>query len=217
MDYAAARTAMVEGQVRTNDVTDRALQAALRAVPRELFAPKSKRSLAYGDLDLPIAEGRWLLRPRDLSKLIQALAITPDDVVLDLACGRGYSTAVLAHLAEMVVGVEAEDGLVERASDALNTVGVSNAAVVKGDIKAGAPDQGPFNAIFVNGAVEEVPAAWLDQLADGGRLGVVVREAGVGRATVFTRAGGAVGSRVMFECATPLLPGFARPKAFTFG
>lgn len=93
MDFAAARATMVESQVRTNDVTNHALQAALRTVPRELFAPKSKRTLAYGDLDLPIADDRWLMRPRDLSKLIQALAITPDDVVLDLACGRGYSTA----------------------------------------------------------------------------------------------------------------------------
>jgi protein-L-isoaspartate(D-aspartate) O-methyltransferase len=88
---------------------------------------------------------------------------------------------------------------------------------VKADLKAGAPDQGPFDVIFVNGAVELVPETWFAQLADGGRLGVVVRERGVGRATVFTRAGGAVGSRVVFDCATPLLPGFARPKAFDFG
>lgn len=216
MDFEAARAAMVEGQVRTNDVTDRALQAALRVTPRELFAPKSKRALAYADIDLALGEDRWLMRPRDMAKLIQALGVEPQDVVLDVACGRGYSTAVLAHLANMVVGVESHDGLIEKATESLGAVGVTNAAVVKADVRAGAPDQGPFNAIFVNGAVEEVPAAWLDQLADGGRLGVVVREGGVGRATVFTRAGGAVGSRVVFDSAAPLLPGFERPKAFAF-
>lgn len=217
IDYAAARRAMVEGQVRVNDVTDRALQDALREVPRELFTPRTRRQLAYCDIDLAISAERWLMRPRDFAKLVQALEIAPDDVVLDVACGRGYSCAVLARLAAMVVGLELSDDLIERACEALDGLGVTNAAVVKGDLRAGVPDQGPFDAVFVNGAVEIVPDAWLAQLADGGRLGVVVRENGVGRATVFTRAGGVVGSQVAFDCAAPLLPGFERPKSFTFG
>ena len=216
-DFAAARRAMVDGQVRVNDVTDRDLQTALLQTPRELFAPKAKRALAYGDVDLAIDESRWLMRPRDFAKLVQALEVTKDDVVLDIACGRGYSSAVLARLAAMVVGLETSDAVVAKASEALDAADVTNAAVVKGELKAGVPDQGPFNVIFVNGAVEVVPDAWLAQLADGGRLGVVVRENGVGRATVFTRAGGVVGGRIIFDCATPLLDGFERPKAFTFG
>jgi protein-L-isoaspartate(D-aspartate) O-methyltransferase len=217
IDYAAARRAMLEGQVRVNDVTDRALQNALAVLPRELFAPKSKRSLAYSDVDLALSPERVLMRPRDFAKLVQALDLDKGDITLDVACGRGYSCAVLARLAAMVVGLESDPEMIEKAEEALNEVGVTNAAVVKGDLKAGVPDQGPYDVIFVNGAVEVVPDAWLAQLADGGRLGVVVRDVGVGRATVFTRAGGVVGSRVVFDCATPVLPGFERPKAFSFG
>jgi protein-L-isoaspartate(D-aspartate) O-methyltransferase len=217
IDYAAARRAMLEGQVRVNDVTDRELQNAIAEVPRELFVPKLKRPLAYGDIDLPVAPDRWLMRPRDFAKLVQALEVAKDDVVLDIACGRGYSSAVLARLAAMVVGLESSDAAIEKAEEALGAAGVVNAAIVKADLKAGVPDQGPYDVIFVNGAVEIVPDAWLSQLADGGRLGVVVEERGVGRATVFTRAGGVVGSRIAFDCATPVLPGFERPRAFDFG
>jgi protein-L-isoaspartate(D-aspartate) O-methyltransferase len=217
IDYAAARHAMLEGQVRVADVTDRALQNALLEIPRELFAPKSNRALAYGDYDLPIAPDRVLMRPRDFAKLVQALDIQKSDIVLDIACGRGYSCAVLARLASMVVGLESSQDMAAKASEALEATGVTNAVVVTGELKAGAPDQGPYDVIFVGGAVEVVPDAWLAQLADGGRLGVVIRdEGGVGRATVLTRSGGVIGSRVIFDCATPLLDGFARPRAFTF-
>jgi protein-L-isoaspartate(D-aspartate) O-methyltransferase len=189
----------------------------LAEVPRELFTPKLKRPLAYGDIDLPLGPDRWLMRPRDFAKLVQALAVEKDDVVLDVACGRGYSCAVLARLAAMVVGLEASESMIEKANEALEAAGVVNAAIVKGELKAGVPDQGPYDVVFVNGAVEVVPDAWLTQLADGGRLGVVVQDRGVGRATVFTRAGGVVGSRIEFDCATPVLPGFERPKTFNFG
>lgn len=215
-DTAAARRAMVEGQVRVNDVTDRDLVAAMMEIPRELFAPKLKRALAHSDVDLAISSTRSMMRPRDFAKLVQALEVAKEDVALDIACGRGYSSAVLARLATMVVGLECDEAVIEKAGEALDAAGVTNVAVVEGDLKAGVPDQGPFDVILVNGAVEVVPDAWFAQLADGGRLGAVVRENGVGRATVFTRVGGAVGSRVVFDCATPLLDGFERPKAFTF-
>ncbi|MGD2132542.1 MAG: protein-L-isoaspartate O-methyltransferase [Maricaulaceae bacterium] len=217
IDYAVARKAMIDGQVRINDVTDGALLDAMSATPRELFAPKAKRTLAYGDLDLAVGEGRWLMRPRDFAKLVEALEIEPTDVVLDIACARGYSSAVLSRLAETVVGLETDQATIIKANEALSAADAANVAVVLGDLKAGLPDQGPFDVIFVNGAVSKPPQTWLDQLSDGGRLGVVVAGEAIGRATVFTRAGGAVGSRVVFDCATPLLPGFERPAAFTLG
>lgn len=215
-DAARARAAMVEGQVRANDVTDRRLVAAMRDVPREAYAPKSMRALVYGDVDVPIGDDRWLLRPREFAKLAQALAVQPDDVVLDVACGRGYAIAVFARLAEAVVGLESDESLAERAAQTLERNGVDNVVVVRNDLKVGVPGQGPFDVIFVNGAVETLPTSWFDQLSEGGRLGVVVREGPVGRATVFTKAGGVVGSAVVFDSAAPALPGFERPATFSF-
>lgn len=215
-DAAEARTAMVEGQVRANDVTDRRLVAAMREVARESFAPKAKRALVYGDVEVEVGPGRWLLRPRDFAKLVQALGVEPTDVVLDIASGRGYSTAVLARMAEAVVSLESDETLAERAATTLEKQGVDNAVVVRNDLKVGVPGQGPFDVIFVNGAVETPSSSWFDQLSEGGRLGVVVREGPVGRARVFTKAGGVVGSRDVFDSAAPLLAGFERPSAFTF-
>lgn len=215
-DFAAARQAMVEGQVRVNDVTDRRLVAAMRDIPREKFVPRGKLASAYADLHVEVAAGRWLIRPRDFSKLVQFLDVQPGDLVLDLACGLGYSSAVLARLGETVVAVEDSDALVERASRTLSEAGADNAVVIKGSLKAGAADQGPFNVIFVNGAVAEPPAAWLDQLVDGGRLGVFEMARGAGQAVLYRRDGGVVGRRALFDAQAPMLPGFAPQPEFVF-
>ncbi len=215
-DYAAARDHMVESQVRTNDVTDPAIQAALRFVPRERFMPASKQALAYGDANVAIDEGRYLLRPRDFAKMIQSADIKPTDIVLDIACGRGYSTAVLAQLAETVIGLEDNDAAVEKASELLTDADIMNVAVVKGDLKAGAREHGPFDVIFVNGAVSAPPKSWLEQLATGGRLVVVEMDGAVGLAKVYTKVGNCVGDRVAFNASVPVLPGFAAQPAFVF-
>lgn len=216
IDFAQARMAMVEGQVRANDVTDRALLAALRAVPRELFAAKARRALVYGDAEVEVGPGRWLLRPRDFAKLAQALEIKPSDVVLDIACGRGYSTAVFARMATTVVALESDPELARRATELLGQIDALNTAVITGDLKAGAPDHGPFDAIFVNGAVTAAPETWLAQLADAGRLGVIERDGPVGRARIYTKSGGVVGARTAFDSAAPLLPGFEMVRGFAF-
>lgn len=215
-DYAAAREAMVEGQVRANDVPDRDLQAAMRTIPRELFAPKSARALAYSDLETPLADGRVMMAPRDFAKLTYALDVRPEHAVLDVACGRGYSSAVLARLAEGVVGLEPDPDLAAKATDLLAKVGADNAVVVTGDPASGVPKQGPFDVIFVNGAVEVVPDAWLEQLSDGGRLGVIVREGPIGKARIYTRHDGAVGERTVFDSGASLLPGLRQARAFEF-
>lgn len=213
-DFAQARRQMVNSQIRPADVTDRALQDAMLAIPRERFLPRSLGGSAYADMEIDLGHGRRFMRPRDFAKLVQAVAVKPGDIVLDLACGRGYSTAILSRLCETVIGLESEPGFASKAEGALSDVEADNAVIVTGDLKAGAPDHGPFNVILVNGAVDEVPAAWLDQLADGGRLGVIVREGGVGRARVYTSNGSAVGSRVVFDSMTSLLPGFERQPTF---
>ena len=210
-DYTSARQHMVDSQIRTNDVTDLPILKAFKAVPRELFVPKAHRALAYSDVHIDCGDDRFLLRPRDFSKMVQAADIVPTDVVLNIACGRGYSAAILAALCETVVGLEDNEDRVERASGLLTDVGVTNAAIVKGGLKSGAREHGPFNVIFVGGAVTEVPATWLDQLANGGRLVTIKQKGPVGVCAVYTRSGDAIGERVSFDASAPILPGF-EPK-----
>lgn len=216
-DYAKARLAMVNSQIRPSDVTDHRIHDAMAELPRELFVPKSQLAKAYADAEILVGDHRAMLRPREFAKLVQAAGVTASDVVLDIACGRGYSTAVLARLAETVIGLEdPSTGLATKAGERLSQVGADNAVVIEGPLAAGAPGQGPFNVIIVEGAVARPSAAWLDQLAEAGRLAVIEREGVVGRAKIYTRAGGRVGERIVFDCAPPYLPGFEPVASFTF-
>lgn len=216
-DFVQARRAMVNSQVRINDVTDYRIQDAMLELPRELFVPRSKQAKAYGDAEVEVAEGRFLISPRDLAKLIHVANVRPTDLVLDVACGRGYTTALLARLAETVVGIDSDDDLVRRASERLTEVRADNAVVVKANPTAGVPDQGPFDVIVIAGAVDEVPDALLEQLAEGGRLVTFVRSGPVGRATVFTKGqGGSVGEYVVFDGTPTLVPGFGKEDEFVF-
>ena len=213
-DYADARETMVECQIRTADVTDLNLLAAFRRTARERFVPQNQAPLAYADAVVDYGDGRVLLRPRDFAKLVQSADIRRNEVVLDIACARGYSTAILSQIADTVVGLETEDEAVNRATDLLTDAGVLNAAVVKGDLKRGASEHGPFDVIIVGGAVSSVPESWFAQLANNGRLAVIVKDGPIGRATVFTKSGDAVGDRVEFDAHAPYLPGFAPQPAF---
>lgn len=215
-DFAKARDHMVESQIRTNDVTEPAILKSFRTTAREAFVPKAKKALAYSDAHIRMDGGRVMLRPRDLSKLIDAADIRPSDVVLDVACGRGYSTAIMAKLADTVVGLEVSEEAVTRATDLLVDAGIENAAVVKGDLKVGASEHGPFNVIFINGAVTHVPKQWFSQLANNGRLVCILQNGPIGQATVYTKSGDAVGDRVEFDASAPLLPGFEAEEAFVF-
>ncbi|WP_306016986.1 protein-L-isoaspartate O-methyltransferase [Oceanicaulis sp. MMSF_3324] len=216
-EFETARLAMVNSQIRPNDVTDHRIQDAMADIPRERFMPKSQAAKAYADIEAKVAEGRYMLTPRDLAKLIQACDIRHSDVVLDVACGRGYSTAVLSRMAETVVGLEQKDlGLAEKATQALNAIEADNAVVVEGELSKGVPGQGPFNVIIVNGAVAKPAQAWLDQLAVGGRLAVVVRDGTVGQARIYTKAQNSVGDRSVFDTTAPYLPGFEPEAKFAF-
>lgn len=210
------RDAMIESQIRVADVTELDILRAFRQTPRELFVPTSKKALAYADRNIETDEGRVMLAPRDLAKLVQAADIDDTDVVLDIACGRGYSTAILAHLADTVVGLEATEEAVARATELLVDIDISNAAVVQGDLKSGAAEHGPFNVIFVNGALPTVHTPWFSQLANGGRLVCIIQNGPVGRATIFKKSGDAIGERVAFDSNAPFLPGFEPEHAFTF-
>jgi protein-L-isoaspartate(D-aspartate) O-methyltransferase len=216
-DYARARFNMVEGQVKPNRVTDPMLLQAMLEVPRELFVPKAARGIACVDEDIPIGRGRHLVEPMVFGRLVDAAAPLPGDMVLVVGAGTGYSAAVLARLANTVVALEGDPTLAREATDLLARLGADNAVVVEGPLTEGYPRQAPYDVIIVEGAVAAVPEAILGQLADGGRLATVVSADGrMGRAVLFQRFGVTTARRVLFDAATPFLPGFAPRPVFEF-
>lgn len=217
MNYAAQRANMVNSQLRTNKVTDDRIAAAFGEVPRELFLPERLRAVAYVDEDLALGAGRYLIEPMVLARLLQAAAIGPEDVVLDIGCGTGYSSAILARLADTVVAVEVEPELAGLATRTLSELGIDNVVVIEDPLTDGYAKQAPYSAILIGGSVSEVPQEIRDQLGDGGRLVTVIREeGGVGVATLMQRRGMVVSSRSLFNAATPVVPGFARAPGFVF-
>ena len=219
-DFAALRRTMVDGQVRTADVTDPRLLAAMLDLPRERFFPEEKASLAYLDLDVPVSEAggpvRRLLKPMVLGKLIQAAGIVATDRVLDVGCATGYSTALLARLVGSVVGLEEDASLARRAAEALASTGLRNAKIVTGPLSRGFPQEAPYDLILLQGSAEIVPPALFDQLKDGGRLACVLSRGPAGKAMLYRRIEGDLSGRPVFDAAAALLPGFAKPQEFVF-
>ena len=218
MDTAKARKHMVDSQVRPNDVTDPALIRAMATLPREVFVPANRASLAYVEKDVPLFEGRWLLKARDFSKLLDAAKIRPTDLVLDIGFGRGYSSAVIAHLASVVVGLEDNEAAIADATSTCADFGFDNTAFVEGPLSEGYAEQGPYDVIVIAAGVEELPEALFDQLNPaGGRLVTIEMKRGVGHAMLYTRHEDAIGDRRLFEChPAGVLSGFAREAGFVF-
>jgi protein-L-isoaspartate(D-aspartate) O-methyltransferase len=217
MDFAAARQNMVECQLRPNRATDPRVVEAMGAVPRERFVPVALRDLAYVDEDLDIGSGRFLMEPMVFARLIQAAQIAPDDAVLDIACGLGCSSAVLARLARTVVALEQNAAQAAEAARLLREVGAGNVQVANGPLAAGWPSQAPYDVIVIEGAVPEVPPALVEQLGEGGRLVAVVNPGRpMGQAVLAVRRGGVLAQRILFDATTPRLPEFAREPGFVF-
>jgi protein-L-isoaspartate(D-aspartate) O-methyltransferase len=213
-DFTAARRHMVDGQVRTADVTDLRIISAMLEVPRERFMPPASVSLAYLDLDVSVSATRRLLKPMVLAKLIQAAEIGSADRVFDVACATGYTAAVLARIAEQVVALEQDAGLAKAASEALSPL--PNVRVVSGPLIQGWPQGAPYDVIVLEGATEVMQHALCQQLKDGGRL-VCVLGAGPGsKAMLYRRSGAEVGGRAIFDASAALLPGFAKTPVFAF-
>jgi protein-L-isoaspartate(D-aspartate) O-methyltransferase len=221
-DFAAARRMMVDGQVRTSDVTDPRIIAAMLEVPRERFVPDTKAGLAYLDFDVPVTDAaggkpaRRLLKPMVLAKMVQAAEVAEGDHVLDVGCATGYSSALLARLARSVAALEEEEALARLARENLKAVGANNVTVATGPLTQGWPAAAPYDVILVNGATEIMPQALTRQLRDGGRLVAVFGRTPAGQAMVYRVAAGDVSGWPIFDAAAPLLPGFAAPPAFVF-
>ena len=217
IDHAAARRNMVTGQIMTNRVTDERLIDAMAEIPRERFVPHAKRGVAYVDEDVEIASGRYLMEPMVLARLLQEADITANDMVLDVGCGTGYASAIMARLAATVIALDVDEALAAEAESALSAIGADNAIVVTGTLAEGYDQQAPYDVILVGGAVDHLPQALADQLAEAGRIVGVVREpGGLGQATLWARHRGALSNRSLFEATLPPLPGIARPISFEF-
>jgi protein-L-isoaspartate(D-aspartate) O-methyltransferase len=221
-DSNVQRLNMVESQIRPSDVTDRRIIQAMLQVPREAFVVAALGSMAYMDEPVPVtaqtagAGARYLLAPRTFAKLVQLCEIEPTAAVLDVGCASGYSTAVVAKLAARVVGLEADGALALRATNTLRELGIANAKILEAALPTGAPGDGPFDAILLNGAVPDAPTALLEQLKDGGRLVAVLAAATFGQAHVWRRTGSVWASAVGFDAAAAPLPGFVRAAGFVF-
>jgi protein-L-isoaspartate(D-aspartate) O-methyltransferase len=209
----AARTNMIDAQIRSADVTDPRIHAAMAAVARERFVPTSRRALAYADVAVEVAPGRFLLDPRSLAKGLQLAGVGAEDRVLDVGCATGYSSAVLGRLAKSVIALEQDADLVRVASQALENA-PGDIEVTQGSLIEGFKMGGPYDLIFVNGAIGARPETLLDQLAEGGRLVAFLQAEG--RATLYVLEHGQIGSSPGFDAHVPVLAGFRKSQGFIF-
>jgi protein-L-isoaspartate(D-aspartate) O-methyltransferase len=216
LDYTTARTNMLEGQIRPNRVNDPRLLTQLETLPRELFVQPASQFFAYAESEVEAAAGRSLMPPMVLARMIEALELQPAATVLDIAPATGYSSAVIAGLCKAVVGLDADAGLTSQATKLCQQLGITNAQFIHGPLSMGAKNFAPYDAIFINGAVAEVPRTLFHQLAEGGRLIAIIapEENSMGKVTLFTKYHGVVNDRVLFEAAASYVAGFAPHEEF---
>lgn len=222
IDFAGQRVKMVDGQVRTTDVTDLRIISAMLEAPREEFVPAKVKAFAYIDEDIaltvpqPGQPQRYLMEASPFAKLVQLAEIKDGDVVLDVGCASGYSSAVLSKLSGQVIALESDTALANAATATLQGLGCDNVAVVEGPLRDGYSSEAPYDVIFIGGAVERVPEPLLEQLKDGGRLVLVEGHGNAGVAKLYTKSGSSVTGRGAFNAAIKPLPGFEIAREFEF-
>jgi protein-L-isoaspartate(D-aspartate) O-methyltransferase len=213
-DYAARRTIMVDTQVRPSDVTKFPIIDAMLSVPRELFVPRSLKESAYIGENCALGSGRVILEPRTLAKMLDALNIGPDELVLDVGSGLGYSAAVISCLSEAVVALEEDSGFATEAEDLLSEVGADSVFVQCGVLVAGAAQHGPYDVIILQGGVEQLPEVLLAQLKEGGRIAALFIEGPLGEVRIGYKIADKLNWRSAFNAGAPVLPGFEKSVAF---
>lgn len=220
-DYTQARINMVDCQVRPSDVTNLDLISAMLDIPRENFVGPSQKSVAYIDEDILLSTSaknspRYLMEPASFARLVQLAKIIPDAIVLDVGCASGYSSAILSRLCSSVVALEEDESLVKLANDNLVDLEIGNAVVLSGNLEEGFSKEGPYDSIFVGGAVDYIPDTILNQLKNGGTLVTVEGTSNAGKAVLYTRTNGISSKVSYFNCAVWPLPGFKKTAEFEF-
>ena len=205
---------MVDTQIRPSDVTKFPIIEAFLSVPREKFVPDGKREAAYIGENFKIGQSRVILEPRTLAKLLDALDIHNDELVLDIGPGLGYSSAVISPMAEVVIAVEDDSSMANEAEEILTEVGADNVVIQIGKLEDGAPEHGPYDVIILQGGVEKIPSSILKQLKNGGRVGAIFVEEGLGTAKIGFKLNDKINWRYSFNAAAPVLPGFFKQKNF---
>ena len=216
--FSQARQTMVDCQIRPTKVTDENIIDAFATVPREAFVGRNQRAIAYVDEDLPLPGGRCMMEAMVLARLIQALAVGKDENVLVVGAATGYGAAIMARLAGSVIAVETRTQMVEKAQETLVSIGTDNAVAIKGRLTEGFANEGPYDAILIEGAVETMPERILEQLGNGGRLVAVWRpeDAAVGVASIWTKAGNEFVRKPLFDAQVPVLDEFRCKRDFVF-
>jgi protein-L-isoaspartate(D-aspartate) O-methyltransferase len=217
LDFSTARFNMVEGQIRPNKVTNPILLDRLQSLPREQFVRTDQQSFAYSEGEVEAAPGRMLLAPMILARMIEALEITPNMTTMDVAPATGYSTALLASLSRAVVGLEADAGLAVQAAQICQRLEIDNVQFTHGPISMGAKQLAPYDRVFVNGAVADVPRTLFNQMSEEARMIAIIKpqETQMGQVTLFMKYHSSITSRVLFEAAASYLPGFAPHEEFS--
>ena len=213
-DYAARRTAMVDTQVRPSDVTKFPIINAMLSVAKEDFVLAGQRETSYVGENIDLGQGRVILEPRTMAKMLDGLDIQPTETVLDVGCGLGYSSAIISKLADFVVALEDQETLANEAQDLLSQAGADNVAVQAGAMQDGAPKHGPYDVITIQGGVETIPAALLDQLRDGGRIAAIFVEQGLAVCRIGNKSMGTVTWRYAFNAGAPVVQGFEAAREF---
>ena len=213
-DYAARRTAMVDTQVRPSDVTKFPIINAMLSVAKEDFVHAGQRETSYVGENIDLGQGRVILEPRTMAKMLDGLDIQPTETVLDVGCGLGYSSAIISKLADFVVALEDQETLANEAQDLLSQAGADNVAVQAGAMQDGAPKHGPYDVITIQGGVETIPEALLDQLRDGGRIAAIFVEQGLAVCRIGNKSMGTVTWRYAFNAGAPVVQGFEAAREF---
>lgn len=214
-DFALRRQMMVDTQVRPSDVTKFPIIDAMLTIQRENFLPDALKEAAYSGENIDLGQGRVLLEPRTLAKMLDALNITGRELVLDIGCGHGYSSAVVARMAQAVVAVEEDEAMASEAESVLALAGADNVIVHQGPLAEGAEEHGPFDVILVQGGVEALPEVIANQLKDGGRIACLFMENALGVVRVGFKTQGAISWRFEYNASAPVLPGFEKETAFS--